>query len=110
MEEASESNKIMSPEQPTNFNREIDKMLTESEERIKQLRDSNRPLYPWEKERLKERLTKLENQESWNKYYLENDIVRLKNEVRNVYYLSLFIITLLLFICILVGYGLWIRL
>lgn len=110
MEEASEFNKIMSPEQPTNFNREIDKMLTESEERIKQLRDLNRPLYPWEKEQLKERLTKLENQESWNKYYLEKDIVRLKNEVKNVYYLSLFIITLLLFICVLFGYGLWIRL
>ncbi len=110
MEELSEFNKIMTQEQPTNFNREIDKMLTQSEERIKELRDLNRPLSPWEKERIKERLMKLENHETWNKSYLEKDLIRLKKEVKNVYYLSLFIITLLLFICILFGYGLWIRL
>jgi DNA-binding transcriptional regulator GbsR (MarR family) len=110
MEELLEYNKIMSQEQPTNFNREIDKMLTQSEERIKELRDLNRPLYPWEKERLKERLTKIENQETWDKNYLEKDIIRLKKETKIVYYLSIFIIIILLFICILFGYGVWIRL
>lgn len=100
----------MSQENPNNFNREIDIMLTESEERIQKLRDLNRPLYPWEKERLKERLMKIENHETWNKYYLERDMIRLRNEIRNVYYLSVCIIILLLFVCILFGYGLSIRL
>lgn len=100
----------MPQEQSSNFNREIDKMLTESEERIKELRDLNRPLYPWEKERIKERLKRLENQENWDKRYLEKDIIRLKKEIRFLSFLSLLIILALLLLCIIFGYAIYLKL
>ncbi len=74
----------MTEEQPTNFNREVDRMLTQSEQRIEQLRELNRPIRPWEKERLKERLSKLENYETWDKAYFQEKLTLLKNLKRRL--------------------------
>ncbi|MEA5511777.1 hypothetical protein VB715_18555 [Crocosphaera sp. UHCC 0190] len=97
----------MTQEQPTNFNREIDRMLTKSEQRIEQLRELNRPLRPWEKDRFKERLSKLEKQETWDKAELQERLTRLKKELRIVYALSAFVLLSLFVCCVIFSFGLW---
>ncbi|EAZ89357.1 hypothetical protein [Crocosphaera chwakensis] len=97
----------MTEEQPTNFNKEVDRMLTQSEQRIEQLRELNRPIRPWEKERLKERLSKLEHYETWDKAYFQEKLTRLKKEIRIVSVMSVVILCLLLLCCAAFGLVVW---
>ena len=96
----------MTQEPPTNFNREIDLMLNQATERVEHLRDLNRPLRPWEKEKLKERLMRLESQETWDKANIEKRLTALKKELRTIYLMSSFVLLILLGMCILLGFGL----
>jgi DNA repair exonuclease SbcCD ATPase subunit len=100
-------NEVMTQEQPTNFNREIDRMLTKSEQRIEQLRELNRPMRPWEKDRFKERLSKLENQETWDKAELQERLTQLKKDIKIVSFISAFVILMLFICCVMFSFGLW---
>lgn len=97
----------MNPDSSTNFNRELDRMLDRSAKRVEELRELNRPLRPWEVERFKDRLTRLEAQLTWDKTSAEQRLIALKKELRTVYWLFGFVLLILLLMCALLGVELW---
>jgi hypothetical protein len=97
----------MNSDSSTNFNRELDRMLDRSAKRVEELRDLNRPLRPWEIERFKDRLAKLEAQLTWDKTSAERRLVALEKELRTVYWMFGFVLVILLLMCTLLGVELW---
>lgn len=82
-------------------------MLDRSAHRVLELRELNRPLRPWEIERFKERLTRLETQATWDKTNIENRLIALKKELNVVYWMFGFAMLILLLMCGLLGIELW---
>ncbi len=82
-------------------------MLDRSAKRVEELRELNRPLRPWEIERFKDRLTRLETQLTWDKASAEKRLVALQKELRTVYWMFGFVLLILLLMCALLGVELW---